>query len=122
MHLIRKNSMCTANKGKHHVSVSHVGKLEGKEVKTIERWKKELHLPESRTLLFSQNCFFEFCVCLCIRPIQTSQKFSAAYWKPAKDQTGIQLQRKVKFLKITFFMLKRTLQNSSWKYFMLCHL
>lgn len=29
--------MCTANKGKHHVSVSHVGKLEGKEVKTIER-------------------------------------------------------------------------------------
>lgn len=30
-HLIRKKSTCTESKGKHHVSASHVGKLEGKE-------------------------------------------------------------------------------------------
>lgn len=57
--------MCTAKKGKHHVSVSHMGKLKGKEVKNIERWKKELCLLENRTVLFLQFALLLF-VCVCI--------------------------------------------------------
>lgn len=70
--------MCTANKGKQHVFVSHVWKLEGKEVKIINRWEKELRLLESRTLpCFFPHTAFMNSVCVSVFVEYTSLKCNA---------------------------------------------
>lgn len=99
MHLMRKNSI--ANKGKHHVFVSHVGKLEGK--RRENHRKKEKRNYES---WWAGHCSFHKTVFEYVSNTDGSE-ISCFLLETGKGANDIQLQRKVEFLKITNFCVEK---------------